>query len=123
MSIGKRLTLLRKTLDINQSTMAMVMGCTQANISLYEKDGSTMSIKYLIPLRNAYSVNLDWLLQGVGDMFLPLTSFSKSSENPIIKASVSPKQKNKLLKKIDTLSMELQKTVRELQELKEFINE
>jgi len=122
MSIGERLTLLRKTLDINQSMMAMVMGCTQANISLYEKDGSTMSVKYLVPLRNAYNVNLDWLLQGVGEMFLPPTSFSQPAEKPVIKTSAPSKNKDKLLKKIDMLSAELQKALRELKELKEYIS-
>jgi len=116
MSVGKRLILLRKTLDLNQTDMAMVMGCSQVNISQYEKDDTTMSIKYLIPLRKAYNVNLDWLLLGLGEMFLPITSSQQPVEKPIINGYISPKKKDKLVKEIKKLSAELQRILQDLTE-------
>jgi len=115
MSIGARLIILRKILDINQSEMAMVMGCTQGTVSLYEKDGTTMSVKCLSPLRKAYNVNLDWLLHGVGEMFMSDTYNQQSTENqpPV---EVKNKKKDKLLKEIYRLSAEMQHILQELQE-------
>jgi len=120
MSVGERLILLRKTLDINQSDMAMVMGCTQGNISRYEKDGTIMSIKYLIPLRKAYNVNLDWLLLGRGEMFQPETYVQPPVEITSIKKSANPTKKDKMIKKMNELSAELHNT---WQELSEYLDE
>jgi len=121
MSIGERLILLRKSLDINQTDMAMVFGCTQANISYYEKDGNTLPVKYIIQLRDTYNVQLDWLLLGRGEMFITDTHTKQPTEPPVAKASVNPKTKNKVIKKINELSTELQRVSQELQELKEYI--
>jgi len=104
MSVGERLTLLRKTLEINQTDMAMAIGCSQANISKYEKDSTTMSIEFLIPLRKAYNVNLDWFLLGIGDMFLTDTGVQRAS-----KSKAQPKKKDKMIKEIDDMQMRLQK--------------
>jgi len=122
MSVGERLTLLRKTLDINQTDMAMTIGCTQGNISQYEKDGSTMSIKYLIPLRSAYSVNLDWLLLGIGKMFVSDTGtgIPQPADIPLIKGGGNPKKNEKLVKEINQLSADVQKT---LQKVAKYISE
>jgi len=116
MSISARLILLRKTLDINQSDMAMVMGCSQSNISYYENDGNTISVKCLIALRNAYNVNLNWLLLGMGEMFLPVSGIQQPTESPTLMRYISPKKKDKLAKKIMELSDELQNILQELKE-------
>jgi len=117
MNIGERLILLRKTLGINQSDLALVLGCTQANISQYEKNGAIMSAKYLIPLRNAYNVNLEWLLLGVGGMFLPDTFVHPSDESQTSTISVNPERKDKLLKDIDDLSVIFQRILLEMKDM------
>jgi len=125
MSVGKRLILLRKTLDINQSDLAMVMGCTQANVSVYEKDGSAMSAKYLTSLRNAYSVNLDWLLLGTGKMFISSSSAPQPNEQqteqqielPIIKGPTNTREKARLIKEIKRLSVDLQEILQKMTEI------
>jgi len=117
MNIGERLILLRKTLGINQSDLALVLGCTQANISQYEKNGAIMSAKYLIPLRNAYNVNLEWLLLGVGSMFLPDTFIHSSDENQTSTISINPERKDKLLKDIDELALSFQKILIEMKDM------
>jgi len=115
MSIGARLIILRKILDINQSEMAMVMGCTQGTVSLYEKDGTTMSVKCLSPLRKAYNVNLDWLLHGVGEMFMSDSYLQQSTEN-LTSVELKIKKKDKLIKEMVRLSTEMQNVLQELLE-------
>jgi len=104
MSVGERLTLLRKTLDINQTDMAMTIGCSQANISKYEKDSTTMSIEFLIPLRKAFNVNLDWLLLGIGEMFISEPRVPRTS-----RIKQKPKSNDKMIKEIDDVQLKLQK--------------
>jgi len=123
MSVGERLILLRKTLDINQTDMAMVLGCTQANISHYEKDGITMSAKCLVLLGDTYNINLNWLLLGIGGMFISEGFIPHTTENPANKEIVNPKKKTKVIKKIDELAVESQRISQELQELKEYLGE
>jgi len=110
MSVGERLTLLRKTLEINQTDMAMAIGCSQANVSKYERNGTAMSIEFLIPLRKAYNVNLDWLLLGIGEMFVPITCIPQPSENH----STLPEPPNK--QRLNELSAELQRISEEIKD-------
>jgi len=125
MSVGKRLILLRKTLDINQSDLAMVMGCTQANVSVYEKDSSAMSAKYLASLRNAYNVNLDWLLLGTGKMFISSSTSQQTTEQPeeqqtelpIIKGPTNTREKARLIREIKRLSVDLQDILQKMIEI------
>jgi len=117
MSVGKRLMLLRKTLDINQSDLAMVMGCTQANVSVYEKDYSSMSAKYLTSLRNAYDVNLDWLLLGTGKMFVSNSSAKQSNEDLAVKGPTYTKERAKLIKEINKLSSDVQAILKKMTEI------
>jgi len=123
MSVGERLTLLRKALDINQTDMAMVMGCTQANISYFEKEGNMLSAKYLILLGETYSVNLNWLLLGIGEMFMTDNVVQQPAENQTSKEIMNPKKKNKAIKKISELSAESQRISQELQELRLYLSE
>jgi len=114
MSIGKRLALLRKTLDIPQTEMAMVIGCSQGNLSQYEKDSPIIPVKCIIPLRVTYNVNLDWLLLGVGDMFLPDMGVQQQVENPISKEPVKRKKKDKLVKEINELLAEVKRKLEQM---------
>jgi len=114
MSIGKRLALLRKTLDIPQTEMAMVIGCSQGNLSQYEKDSPIIPVKCIIPLRVTYNVNLDWLLLGVGDMFLPDMGVQQQVEKATNVVSVKNKARNRLIKEMDELTAEVDRKVKKM---------
>ena len=71
MSFGKRFKEFRKTLKKTQQNIADVLGCTQSNVNMYEKDEISPPIKMLHIIRQTFNVNIDWLLFGEGDMFMP----------------------------------------------------
>jgi len=116
MSIGKRLTLLRKTLDIKQVDMAMVIGCSQGNLSQYETDRPIIPVKCIIPLRVTYNVNLDWLLLGVGEMFLPDTGIQQPADKQTFKKPINTKKNDKLIKEIDKLLADVHKKLQEMKD-------
>jgi len=70
MSIGQRLTKVRKTLKVSQADIAKLLNCSQPNISEYEKDKIGIPISSLKLIRNTYNINLDWFLTGEGSMFI-----------------------------------------------------
>lgn len=67
--IIERFKYLRGKLKKSQFEMAEDTGVRQASISAYEKGIRDISAKYLLKLEEAYNVNRDWLMNGVGDMF------------------------------------------------------
>ena len=79
MTVGKRFKEFRKTLKKTQQNVADVLGCRQSNVNMYEKDEISPPIKTLKIIRNAFNVNIDWLLFGEGDMFMPA---SRGFSNP-----------------------------------------
>jgi SOS-response transcriptional repressor LexA len=70
MSLGKRFREFRKEVKKTQQSVADLLGCTQSNINLYEKDEITPPVKSLQIIRQTFDVNLNWLLNGDGDMIL-----------------------------------------------------
>jgi len=92
----------------------MVIGCSQGNLSQYEKDNPTISVKNIIPLRIAYNVSFDWLLLGVGDMFLPDTGVVQPAENTVVHKPVNAKKDDKVIKEINELLSRVQKKLREM---------
>ena len=70
MSLGQRIKEFRKILKITQGDMANKLNIDTPNISFYENGKTAPSIQTLELIRNAYNLNLDWLLSGEGDMFL-----------------------------------------------------
>ena len=69
--IGQRITALRKRLKITQAEMAKLLDCRQPTVHDYEKGRIKPSIQAMQIIASTYKVNLNWLLTGEGEMFLP----------------------------------------------------
>jgi len=71
MTFGQRLKRLRYKLGLSQKEMADRLGVHLMTISRYERDAMKPSFKFLEKIRETFNVNPQWLLEGVGEMFLP----------------------------------------------------
>jgi len=69
--IGQRLKKLREELNLSQGKMANLLGVSQSALSKWESGKREIPIGVLIKLKQKFNVNLNWLLSGQGDMFLP----------------------------------------------------
>lgn len=58
----EKLTALREDRDINQSQIAMILGCQQSAVSKYEKGRSRYSLEDLAKLCLFYNVSADYIL-------------------------------------------------------------
>ncbi len=79
-----RLLELRKYFDLTQKSFAETLGLTQGNYNRYEKGKVEPAYSVLNNISNKYNVNLNWLSNGTGEMFL-----SKDQDHP-------PKHKTEL---------------------------
>jgi len=70
-AIGQRLKKLREELNLSQGKMANLLGVSQSALSKWESGKREIPIGVLIKLKQKFNVNLNWLLSGQGDMFLP----------------------------------------------------
>jgi transcriptional regulator with XRE-family HTH domain len=68
--VGKRLKLLRIALGFTQKDMAHFGNVTQASYSRYERNLVDPTISFIITLMKNLGVNANWLLIGVGEMFM-----------------------------------------------------
>ncbi|KAB2335897.1 helix-turn-helix domain-containing protein [Bacillus mesophilum] len=64
MSIGTRITKLRKQANLTQQGLADKLGITRAALSHYEKDRRDMDSSLLIKLSDFFEVSTDFLLKG-----------------------------------------------------------
>jgi len=69
-NICQRLVDLRESLNFNQSNFATELGIKRPTLAGYEKGTFPPSTDFLIKLREVYSINIDWLLTGEGEMLL-----------------------------------------------------
>ena len=63
-TIGKRLKLLRKNLNLTQKEFAASVGISQGNLSEMEKDKFSPSYDTLILITKQYKISADWILTG-----------------------------------------------------------
>ena len=66
--LHSRLKAIRKTLKLNQTNFAKLLGISQTHLSSVEKGKKRFSALLFIPLKKL-NVNLDWLVDGKGSMF------------------------------------------------------
>jgi SOS-response transcriptional repressor LexA len=71
MSFGKRFREFRLKVELSQTELGKLLGFTYSNISLFERDKVSPSVKTLQVIINKYNLNADWLFTGNGEMFLP----------------------------------------------------
>ena len=70
--LGKRLRKARMTLGVQQKEMAKVAGVKPPYLSSIERGKRTNpSIACLFNISRHYHISIDYLLHGIGDMFLP----------------------------------------------------
>ena len=67
---GKRLKQVRQRLDFSQDEMGKVLGMSKQFLSNIENDRKNLNNEKLLNLLNTYNVNINWLLNGKGEMFI-----------------------------------------------------
>lgn len=71
MTINERVRYLRKEiLKITQVELGEVCGIKYTAVSKLEKGGSTVTKRNIKTICNAFNVSYDWLVDGVGDIFI-----------------------------------------------------
>ena len=70
MSIGKRVKELKLVLKVTSAEMAKKLNIPTRTIGSYERDEAQPGPKFLNALITEYGVNINWLLTGVGEMFI-----------------------------------------------------
>ncbi len=72
MSIGKRIKDIRASLHITAAEMADKLGIPMRTIGSYEREEAQPGSKFLNALFEKFHVNINWLLSGKGNMFIPV---------------------------------------------------
>lgn len=68
--VGKRIHKIRKALKMNQSEFGKKINVTQKSVSEMENGISTPSFETLKKMLLGYNVNIIWVINGNGNMFL-----------------------------------------------------
>jgi len=69
-SQGQRIKKIRLALNLSQDEFGKIFGITKQFVSLLEKDKTQLNNDKLVKLLLDFDVNLNYLLGGVGDMFI-----------------------------------------------------
>lgn len=77
MTFADRLYQLRTTLQLNQKDFCAAVNISQGRLSDFEAGKNKPSFSALQTIAEAYSVSLDWLVLGIGDMFRSTLPSSK----------------------------------------------
>lgn len=67
-AIGQRLAEARNTLGLDQQELSRRAGVSRVMISDFERSTRTMSVEHLLRLANGAGIQVQWLLQGTGEM-------------------------------------------------------
>jgi transcriptional regulator with XRE-family HTH domain len=87
---GERLKKLIKALDLQQNTFAKSIGKSPQNISAYIRGEYPLGKNYVESIKeNFNNVNVEWLLYGVGDMFINESQEVQSDVNTEYNKSAS----------------------------------
>jgi len=70
MKLNERLKKIRIELKLNQQQLADQLGVTQAAISATEKGKNNLTSETLYILLTKYNINLNYLIAGIGTMFI-----------------------------------------------------
>jgi transcriptional regulator with XRE-family HTH domain len=68
--IGRRLKVVRQSLDMPQKALAYKLDTTQSNIANIERGAIFPNNFMLFTLASEYRVNITWLINGTGSMFV-----------------------------------------------------
>lgn len=73
MTCGERVKELRKTLNLTLEEFGSKVGVTKQTISRIENGVNNLTDQMLISICREYNVSEEWLRDGTGEMFIPLT--------------------------------------------------
>lgn len=73
MTIGKRLKTVRKELNLTLDKFGEKIGLKKATLSKMENDTSGLTDQTIMLICREFNVNEEWLRNGTGDMFNPLS--------------------------------------------------
>ena len=73
MTCGERVKDLRKTLNLTLEEFGSKVGVTKQTISRIENGVNNLTDQMLISICREYNVSEEWLRDGTGEMFIPLT--------------------------------------------------
>lgn len=76
-SIGERIRLLRKSLDLNQTDFGKNIGLPQSVVTAWERDARIPNERQIILISSYYNISREWLETGEGEM---LTKMSGGEE-------------------------------------------
>lgn len=119
-SISQRFKQLLFFLDKNRTELAKEISVTEPAISKTVKGTTLPSSKLLIPLGEKLGISADWLLFGVGDMYLSQKEASTITSEEIPKTEDKTKE-GKESGKIRELEIELKHLKERLKEKDEMI--
>lgn len=77
MTIGERVKTLRKELGLTLEKFANPIGIHRGSLSAIENDKSGVSGRTLLAICREYGVSEEWLRDGDGEMFVPVTRNEK----------------------------------------------
>ena len=69
-TVAQRFKAFRIAVGLTQREIAAICGVGKRSIIYWEMNQREIGIQKLVPLADEYDLNFNWLLLGVGDMFL-----------------------------------------------------
>lgn len=78
--IGERLTAVRNKLNLKQKDMAAVLKMPASYLSEIERGKGNPGPEFFIKLASEFKISMDYLILGIGDMFLPSEGKVKRKE-------------------------------------------
>lgn len=94
MEMSKRLLLARKKLGENQANFAKGLGMKQGSYSDFERGRrDTFSESTLMLLEINFGINREWLLNGVGEMFLTTANKNEETETEKLLKTIEDQKK------------------------------
>ena len=78
-SLKERSKTLRKELGLNQTDFGQRLGIKQTTVAGYETGAKNPMDSVIVSICREFDVNEDWLRNGVGEMFRPMTRHEKIS--------------------------------------------
>ena len=70
MSLGERLKQVLRKLELSQISLSKAIGISNVVINRYIKNKTTPDFNFLNKLASAYNVNINWLINGEGSIFV-----------------------------------------------------
>lgn len=77
MTIGERVKILRKELGLTLEKFGAPLGVQRSALSMIENDKSGIGDRTILLICREYGVSEEWLRDGVGEMFVPVTRNEK----------------------------------------------